>query len=107
MAFIKSQTGNEALSNLYHAKFDLIITCVLSTGNGKVYESSWFTLSPADGQWIIRLAFQEGICSIGSGRDKNGDFYDILGVKFKDSDDCRNLYFNIEPAAKRMFGPKG
>ena len=44
---------------------------------------------------------------MGSGSDGNGNFHDILGIKFEDSEECNSLYFNIEPATKRMFGKEG
>lgn len=94
-------------SQIYINKFDLVALSNLSTGDGKSYETSWFVLSPADGQWIIKLAFQSGICFMGSGSDENGNFHDILGIKFEDSEECTHLYFNIEHASKRMFGPEG
>lgn len=84
-----------------------MVSSVLSTGDGTSYESSWFTLSPADGQWIIKLAFRQSICSMGSGRDEDGNFHDILGIQYEDSGDCTELFFNIEPASGRMFGPEG
>ncbi len=94
-------------TQIYINKFDLVVLSDLSTGDGRSYETSWFVLSPADGQWIIKLAFQSGICFMGSGRDDSGNFHDILGVQFEDSEECPHLYFNIEHAANRMFGPEG
>jgi len=106
--------GQQDSADYYFNRFDKIVLSDLSTGNGKSYESSWFVLSPADGQWIIRLAFQEGICFMGSGHDNNDNFIDILGIissdnedkpkKKKKDDDCIKLYFNVEHAANRMFG---
>jgi len=99
--------GQQDSSKVYINKFDLVTLSCLSSGDGKSYETSWFVLSPADGQWIIKLAFQSSICSMGSGRDNNGNFHDILGIQFKDSEDCMDLFFNIEHAANRMFGKDG
>lgn len=107
MSYVYSKLGDKSKADLHIRKFDLVVTSVLSTGDGTSYENSWFTLSPADGQWIIKLAFRQGICSMGSGRDEDGNFHDILGIQFKDSEDCPKLFFNIEPASSRMFGPEG
>ena len=107
MSYVQSKLGNKELADLYYEQFHLIIGSVLSTGDGTSYQTSWFTLSPADGQWIIKLVFSQGICFMGSGRDMNGNFHDILGIKFEDSEDCNKLYFNIQPASNRMFGPEG
>lgn len=107
MNYVQNKLGNKKIADKHYNQFNLIVTSVLSTGDGTSYNSSWFTLSPADGQWIIKLAFQQGICSMGSGKDENGNFHDILGIKFKDSENCKKLFFNIEPASKRMFGKDG
>ncbi|WP_224998736.1 DUF4919 domain-containing protein [Cesiribacter sp. SM1] len=107
MSYVYSKLGDKSKADLHFQKFDLVVLSVLSTGDGTSYETSWFTLSPADGQWIIKLAFRQSVCSMGSGRDKNGNFHDILGIQFEDADDCKELFFNIQPAAKRMFGPEG
>jgi|TARA_B110000116_G_scaffold89592_1_gene77872 hypothetical protein len=104
MSYVQNKLGNKESADLHYKKFDLIVASILSTGDGTSYETSWFTLSPADGQWIIKLAFRQGICSMGSGNDNNGNFHDILEIKFEDSEECKKLYFNIEPATKRMFG---
>ena len=103
-------------ADYYFDRFDKIVRSDFSTGDGKSYETSWFVLSPADGQWIIRLAFQKSICFMGSGEDKDKNFHDILGYKPEDdeatkkkkrNDDCINLYFNIQHAASRMYGREG
>ena len=105
--YVLSKTGQIEESKIYENRLDLSVTSVLVTGDGTSYESSWFTLSPLDGQWIIRLMFRKGICSMGSGRDENGNFHDILGIELDDEESCPELYFNIEPASNRMFGPDG
>lgn len=107
MSYVYSKLGDKSKTDLHFRKFDLVVSSVLSTGDGTSYESSWFTLSPADGQWIIKLAFSQSICSMGSGRDEDGNFHDILGIQYEDSEDCTELFFNIGPASSRMFGPEG
>ena len=109
-----NKLGQQDSADYYFYKFNKIVMCDLSTGDGRSYETSWFVISPADGQWIIRLAFHRGICFMGSGRDKDSNFHDILGYHPDDEDqksevkenssDCMHLYFNIQHAAKRMFG---
>jgi hypothetical protein len=107
MSYVYYQLGDNEKAQTYFNKYEMVVTSVLASGEGTSYESSWFTLSPADGQWIIKLSFEEEICSMGSGRDKNGNFHDILGATLGESQTCTPLYFNIQPAAKRMFGPEG
>lgn len=102
-------------ADFYYTRFDALVRSNLATGDGNSYETSWFVLSPADGKWIIELAFRKNICSMGSGRDSQGNFHDILGLELNDEedkekqldDDCLNVYFNIAHAAKRMFGKEG
>jgi tetratricopeptide (TPR) repeat protein len=110
--------GQPDSADYYFDRFDKIVCCDLATGDGNTYETSWFVISPADGQWIIQLAFQGSICFMGSGQDKDENFHDILGYKSDEEDDskskkrkkendCLHLYFNIEHAANRMFGKDG
>jgi len=109
--------GQQDSADYYYERFEKIVLCDLSTGDGKSYKTSWFVLSPADGQWIIKLAFQGHICFMGSGMDNDDNFHDILGYqsiddekktkKKRKKDDCLHLYFNIEHAVKRMFGKGG
>jgi hypothetical protein len=104
MNYIYRKLGNKELEDIYFKKFNMIVESVLSTGRGTSYESSWFTLSPADGQWIIKIALKQSICFTGSGYDENGNFHDILGISNADTDECIKLYFNINPASKRILG---
>lgn len=98
-----SKTNKETEAENFNTKFYLIVSCDLSTGTGTTYENSFFVLSPADGQWIIKLALQSEICKMGSGRDKNNLFHDILGIKINEREECIDLFFNIEHATKRML----
>jgi len=97
-------------SNIYLQKFFQIVKSDLATGDGTSYESSWFVISPADGQWLIRMVFKGTICFMGSGHDKDGNFHDILGYKAKTEDgdktkdeDCRHMFFNIEHASMELL----
>jgi len=106
--FALDQLGRSDEAQPYFDRFDLVAMSDLASGDGQSMESSWFALSPADGQWIIRLAFHRKICFMGSGSDANGNFHDILGIAWDDDpESCQHLYFNIEHAVKRMFGPDG
>ena len=106
-AYALSETGKVDESVTFENRFYLAVNSILATGEGTSYESSFFTISPMDGQWIIRLILGKEICSMGSGSDEDGNFHDILGVQIDESEECINLFFNIEPASKRIFGPNG
>lgn len=117
-SYAYKKLGQPDSADYYFNRFDKIVRCDLATGDGKTYETSWFVISPADGQWIIRLAFQGNICFMGSGQDNDENFHDILGYQSDDDDDeksnkkkkdndCLQLFFNIEHAANRMFGKEG
>jgi Domain of unknown function (DUF4919) len=116
-SYAYKKLGMQDSADYYFDRFDKIVSCDLATGDGISYETSWFVISPADGQWIIKLAFHGNICFMGSGRDKSNNFHDILGFqrdnedkqtkKKKKDEDCLYLYFNIEHAANRMLGKEG
>ena len=64
-----------------------------------------FALGPADGQDFIYKADGAEIGTMGSGRDKDGNFIDILEAKFE-GDKKMNLYFIIQHATDKMFEGK-
>lgn len=105
VAYIKGSIADSAAQ--YLNRFFLVALSDLSTGDGKSFENSIFVLSPKDGQYLIRYLFQTEICFMGSDFDDKGKFYDILGVPKQEEGDCVHLYFNIDHAARRMFGPEG
>src|SRR5205085_1440053 len=78
------------------------------SGDGKTTETPTFSLGPADGQDFIRKFVSSRIGgakigTMGSGRDKNGNFLDILQVVPKDGSNPYNLYFIIQHATDKMF----
>lgn len=78
------------------------------SGNGKSPETPTFALGPADGQDYIRKSVGAKIGgakigTMGSGRDKDGNFLDILEVVPKDGSSSYNLYFIIQHATDKMF----
>ena len=115
-SYALGKIGQKDSADYYFNRFNQIVLSDLATGDGKSYETSWFVISPADGQWIIKLPLEGKICFMGSGRDKDKNFHDILGYKpdnevdsQKDGkeSDCIHLYFNVQHAVKRMFGKNG
>jgi len=79
-----------------------IFEAMYFSGNGKTKETPTFALGPADGQDYIYKFVNADIGTMGSGRDKNGDFLDILEAKFKDGHTL-NLFFIIQHATDKMF----
>ena len=75
------------------------------SGDGKTTETPTFALGPADGQDYIHKFVGADIGTMGSGRDRDGNFLDILEAKFEDGSKM-NLYFIIQHATRKMFGGK-
>lgn len=102
-SFHKLEKKDSAQYYLYQGK--RIFKAMYFSGDGKTTETPTFALGPADGQDYIRKFVGEKIGVMGSGTDKNGNFLDILEVKFEDGQ-IMNLYFIIQHATDKMFGKK-
>ncbi len=83
-----------------------IFEAMYFSGDGKSRETPTFALGPADGQDYIRKFIGEDIGMMGSGRDSNGNFLDMLELKFKDGETVM-LYFIIQHATNKMFAGTG
>lgn len=77
-----------------------IIRSIMWSGDGTI-QRPYFVLSPMDGQTLIRYILGGSIGTMGSGRDKNGYFLDILEMK-KDGK-ITTKYFIIQHATDKMF----
>lgn len=73
------------------------------SGDGKSAETPCFALGPADGQDYIRQYIKGKLGTMGSGKDANGYFLDILEVKPKDGSTPYKLYFMIEHASRNLL----
>jgi len=82
-----------------------IFKAMYFSGDGKTTENPSFALGPADGQDYIRKFVGAKIGTMGSGRDKAGNFLDILEAKFDDGQTMK-LYFIIQHATSKMFDGK-
>lgn len=82
-----------------------IFKAMYFSGDGKTKETPTFALGPADGQDYIYKFAGGDIGTMGSGRDKSGNFLDILEAKFEDGKSV-TLYFIIQHATDKMFGGK-
>lgn len=77
----------------YKKRFNLICESILTTGNG-TNEKPYFVISPIDGQVLIRLYYKKEIGMMGSGRDVNDNFIDIL--EMSDGENSESLSFVID-----------
>ena len=101
-AFHKLGKEDSAAYYLYEGK--RILHAMHFSGDGKTTETPMFALGPADGQDYIYKAGAD-IGTMGDGRDKNGNFLDILEAKLNDGTSME-LYFIIQHATDKMFGGK-
>jgi len=91
----------------YSWMFHKIMSAMYHSGDGITPETAHFSLGPADGQNFIHKFIRADIGTMGSGSDKNGNFVDILEMKWTDDSgeqQTRNLYFQIQHATNTMFG---
>lgn len=99
-SFHKLEQKDSAQYYLYQGR--RIFKAMYFSGDGKTSENPSFALGPADGQDYIRKFVGAKIGTMGSGRDKTGNFLDILEAKFNDGQTMK-LYFIIQHATIKMF----
>lgn len=99
-SFHKLEQKDSAQYYLYQGR--RIFKAMYFSGDGKTPENPSFALGPADGQDYIRKFVGGKIGIMGSGRDKSGNFLDILEAKFDDGQTIK-LYFVIQHATRKMF----
>ena len=102
-SFHKLEQKDSAQYYLYQGR--RIFKAMYFSGDGKTIENPSFALGPSDGQDYIRKFAGAKIGTMGSGRDKSGNFLDILEAKFEGGQ-TMNLYFIIQHAASKMFEGK-
>lgn len=79
-----------------------IFKAMYFSGDGKSKETPTFALGPADGQDYMYKFVGADIGTMGSGRDKDHNFLDMLEAKFDDGR-TMTLYFIIQHATNKMF----
>ncbi|MGZ8544519.1 MAG: DUF4919 domain-containing protein, partial [Flavisolibacter sp.] len=94
--------NREDSARFYLNKGHAILEAMYYSGDGSSAETPAFALGPADGQVFIHKAIGGSIGTMGSGRDSNGNFLDILEVKLEDNQSI-TLYFIIQHATSKMF----
>ncbi len=102
-AYHKLGKGDNVKKYTYKGK--RIFEAMYFSGDGTSMDTPAFALGPADGQDFIYKAVGADIGTMGSGRDKDGNFIDILEAKFE-GDKKMNLYFIIQHATDKMFEGK-
>jgi len=102
-SFHKLEQEDSAQYYLYQGR--RIFKAMYFSGDGKTTENPSFALGPADGQDYIRKFVGAKIGVMGSGRDRSGNFLDILEAKFDDGQ-AMKLYFIIQHATSKMFDGK-
>lgn len=87
-------------SDLYMYRFRRIMMAMDFSGNGK--DKPIFAMGPADGQNYIHKYLRAKIGSMGSGKDNDGNFVELLEAKYADGS-SEQLSFVIQHAMDRML----
>ena len=103
ISFSFHKLNKEDSAQYYLYQGQRIFKAMYFSGDGRTKETPTFALGPADGQDYILKFVGADIGTMGSGRDKDGNFLDILEAKFEDGNKM-NLYFIIQHATRKMFG---
>lgn len=93
---------NHDSTEFYHSKLTLLMNAIHDSGEG-TFNSPYFILSPIDGQVILSLFYPGSIGSMGSGKDKDGNFCDILEFIPRNGDEPHDVFFVIEHAMNLMM----
>lgn len=100
-----SKLNQKDSAEFYLYKGFRIFQAMFFSGDGKSKETPTFALGPADGQDYIKKFIGAKIGTMGSGSDPNGNFLDILEMRFEEGESI-TLYFIIEHAVRKMFDGK-
>ncbi len=99
-SFYKLNQQDSADFYLYQGQ--RIFRAMYFSGNGKSPKTPTFALWPTDGQDYIQKFVGGEIGTMGDGKDKAGNFLDMLEAKFQNGQSIE-LYFIIQHAAEKMF----
>lgn len=91
---------NKTDASIHKERTMKIIRSIMWSGDGTI-DRPYFVLSPIDGQTLIRYILGGSIGTMGSGRDKNGYFLDILEMEKDGKSETK--YFIIQHATDKMF----
>jgi hypothetical protein len=102
VAYSFHKLNKEDSADYYLYRGRRIFQAMYFSGDGKSKETPTFALGPADGQDYIHKFVGADIGIMGSGRDDEGNFLDILEAKFENGNTL-TLYFIIQHATSKMF----
>jgi len=88
-------------TEFHKEKFMKVVYAIMASGNGSK-ERPHFVLSPLDGQTLSTHILGGSLGTMGSGRDENGYFLDILEV-YIEGKTLETKYFHINHASETMF----
>lgn len=96
------ELNNQDSAAAYIIRGRRIFRAMHFSGDGKTTDTPIFALGPADGQDYIYKFVGATIGTMGSGRDKSGNFLDMLEAEYKDGKTV-TFYFMIQHATEKMF----
>lgn len=96
------KTDDQKNAEQYLIRSKLIFKAIYYSGNATSIDTPAFALNPSDGQDFILKAVGGKIGTMGSGRDKDGYFIDMLEMKME-GEQSQTLYFIIPHDTKKMF----
>ncbi|SFI39443.1 DUF4919 domain-containing protein [Halpernia frigidisoli] len=102
VAYSYHKLGKQKQADNYMLKGIQIFKAMSYSGDGLTIENPMFTLNPSDGQDFILKSLSGNLGTMGSGRDKDENFTDILEAKFENGT-VQTFYFIIQHAVKKMF----
>jgi hypothetical protein len=94
--------NNQDSAAVYLIRGIRIFKAMRYSGDGKTVDTPMFALGPTDGQDFIHKALGASIGTMGSSRDKAGNFLDMLEAEYKDGKTAM-FYFIIQHATEKMF----
>lgn len=102
LSYAYHKKGNEILAKEFLKKTRMIFNAMVFSGDALSIENPIFALNPSDGQDFIRKGLEQKIGKMGSGKDKDGYFIEMLEMKGENESGV-TLYFIIPHATKKMF----
>jgi len=105
MAFAFQNLNQLDSFECYAYRAQRIQNVMVFSGNGKTRNSAMFALSTADSKDFSLTYLKAGIGTKGSSTDDDGNFLDVIQVKFPD-EKVEYYYFNIQHASQTVFGGK-
>jgi len=102
VSYAYHKTNQQKIADDLLIKAKMILEAMYYSGNAENINSPAFALNPSDGQDFIRKGIGAKIGKMGSSKDENGYFIDMLEAKFEDGN-SKMLYFIIPHATKKMF----